>query len=566
MNELNKIRKYMLPLDTERLYKDEAISSISLSKEVANKINEIIEYINTLYKNDVEKEIEQDGKIRKAIVYMKDNLSNSLGELLEIMKSNGEIDNIIINTVNDSITKLNEIVLGLGNVLNYNAKGNGVSDDTVPLINASTDSRVYDKPFIVPEGKYLITSDIDLRGINIVDIKGDIITNNGSTVIIGSSSTNFNGIKVNIKKVPSLKVIGVKNSIIDINYCEKLHIFADGDDSDSSSTAYNQFYGAYAKEIILESVGTNIGWINENVFRIKRVEKLTIEGNYAHNNNHFEHINFEKGELNLLNGRNNYISARSEGSVTVNYGESSDVNHNFLEKEYYYKHYFGDDVNEDSKGTVSFYPVNKLQTERNLLLIDKYNKNYPISSINFKENGTFNGNTYNEIFHSNLIKIDKTFALKVKSDKPVLRVELKFYDINKNPIITEVDNFSDGKMVFNGESSEWLYSVGVNVDNDTINFYPGTAKYVEYRVIFGNETENIDTTYISLKLLKYINTDVYVTNTLKRNVYTAIPTSGYYEKGTILYGANPTSGNYVGIICTESGTPGVWKNFGQIVS
>lgn len=562
---MKQIEHFMLPKVSEDLFINEAKSSISLTKEVATKINELIEAYNELMKNESAKYNEQDGRIRQGILYMKDNLANTINELLEIMKNNGEIDTLIVDSVNETITEIRETLFPVGHIKRYGAYGDGAHNDTTALSNACTEARIKGTKLIIPDGIYLISGDIDMRYLN-VECTGEIKASGDHVVTIGSTSASTNGIKVNIKRAKNIKVLGVKNSLINIDYCEKLHLFADGDDSTASSIAYTQFYGAYAKEIIIDSTGTgeNIGWINENLFRIKRVEHISMDGNYGHNNNHFEHINLERGVLDLINCRNNYISARCEGGVTINNG--AEVNHNFIEKEYYYKHYFGENVTENQKGVISYYPVNKLQTERQLLHIDRYNKHYPVTALEFNANGYFNGNSYNAIYHSNLIKLDKSFSLKMKSNVAAFRVELNFYDENKNKIITEVDNFSDGKMKFNGEGANALYSIASNVSDDTVNFYPGVAKYVEYKVIFGNSVENINVEYVTVKLLKLINTDVYVTDTLVHDVYTQVPTSGYFEQGQILYGKNPIPGASVGIVCTQSGTPGVWNNFGSIAS
>ena len=44
------INKFMLPRLTEDMYEKEAISSIHLTKEIANKINELIEAYNFISK------------------------------------------------------------------------------------------------------------------------------------------------------------------------------------------------------------------------------------------------------------------------------------------------------------------------------------------------------------------------------------------------------------------------------------------------------------------------------------------------------------------------------------
>jgi len=46
----------------------------------------------------------------------------------------------------------------------------------------------------------------------------------------------------------------------------------------------------------------------------------------------------------------------------------------------------------------------------------------------------------------------------------------------------------------------------------------------------------------------------------------AIPTSGNYIKGDIVWNNNPAPTGYVGWICVRAGTPGEWKPFGQITS
>jgi hypothetical protein len=44
----------------------------------------------------------------------------------------------------------------------------------------------------------------------------------------------------------------------------------------------------------------------------------------------------------------------------------------------------------------------------------------------------------------------------------------------------------------------------------------------------------------------------------------AAPTTGRWMQGEIVYNTAPTSGGYVGWVCTASGSPGTWKTFGLI--
>jgi hypothetical protein len=45
---------------------------------------------------------------------------------------------------------------------------------------------------------------------------------------------------------------------------------------------------------------------------------------------------------------------------------------------------------------------------------------------------------------------------------------------------------------------------------------------------------------------------------------TAPPTAGTWTVGQIVFNSAPTAGGVIGWVCTTSGSPGTWKEFGQI--
>ena len=216
----------------------------------------------------------QNNKIDETCVYLKNNLSSELRVFLDSMNLSGELDRLITEVISDKITLLEDSVFPIGHVKRYGAIGDGIYDDTNAIIKAVIAAKETGKPLIFDDGKYLISSDINARLIKNIDIAGEIVTNNDSVFSVGGVSSDGSGYNIRIRKVKNIKVSGLKNSLLNIDFCEKLHLFADADDATITSIGYCQFYGAYAKEIIIESVGTNpdvIAWINENVFRIKRV-------------------------------------------------------------------------------------------------------------------------------------------------------------------------------------------------------------------------------------------------------------------------------------------------------
>ena len=94
---MKEIKHFLLPEHTNTLYENEALSSISLTKEVASKINEIVDVLNEFANDDIEWKQLIEGKINSSVVFMKDNLINSLYDLFVTLKNSGSIDDILTN-------------------------------------------------------------------------------------------------------------------------------------------------------------------------------------------------------------------------------------------------------------------------------------------------------------------------------------------------------------------------------------------------------------------------------------------------------------------------------------
>lgn len=107
---MNKITHFNLPENTNKLYADETRSSISLTVEVANKINEIVDALNKFSSDDLEWKQEQDGRVRGAVIYMKDNLQNSIDDLMRMLKNEGFIDERIKENIGILIERLDNLL------------------------------------------------------------------------------------------------------------------------------------------------------------------------------------------------------------------------------------------------------------------------------------------------------------------------------------------------------------------------------------------------------------------------------------------------------------------------
>lgn len=110
---MKRIENFILPEHTNKLYTEEAISSVSLTRDVAEKINELIDAYNAFTEIDLTWKHEQEGRIRKGVLYMKDNLLNSLSELMELLRDSGFIDERIkhySDYLNERLTNLLSVV------------------------------------------------------------------------------------------------------------------------------------------------------------------------------------------------------------------------------------------------------------------------------------------------------------------------------------------------------------------------------------------------------------------------------------------------------------------------
>lgn len=107
---MEKIKDYMLPENKNSIYHKEASSTIGLTRELAGKINEIVDFCNKFYADDLKWKQDQEGIIRKGVVFMKDNLVNSLQELMDILEREGFVENRIYTYTRDIVARLDNLL------------------------------------------------------------------------------------------------------------------------------------------------------------------------------------------------------------------------------------------------------------------------------------------------------------------------------------------------------------------------------------------------------------------------------------------------------------------------
>ena len=152
---MKKISKFILPENIDGLYKQEARSSIALAREVAEKINELVTAFNQFSTTDLAWKHEQEGRIRGGILYMKDNLMDSLQELLKLYDHDaikGAIKGAMLEAYGEDLKQMKVIVTPQM----FGAIGNGTINDRSAIEKAIASLKEGDILFF-PKGTYLMT-------------------------------------------------------------------------------------------------------------------------------------------------------------------------------------------------------------------------------------------------------------------------------------------------------------------------------------------------------------------------------------------------------------------------
>lgn len=118
------------------------------SNELSIKCAQVKAEIEKLAKTTEAQFLIQNQKIAETCIYIKENLSNAIRELLNDMQVSGDLDQIITDTVLDQIAALEDEIYPIGNVKRYGAVGDGTTDDTCALQAAAAAARENDMPLV----------------------------------------------------------------------------------------------------------------------------------------------------------------------------------------------------------------------------------------------------------------------------------------------------------------------------------------------------------------------------------------------------------------------------------
>lgn len=197
--------------------------------------------------------------------------------------------------------------------------------------------------FSNPDEDFLVESQVNLRYVPAITLLGRIVTDvdTFTPLLVGYSSDARVESTVEIKEVlwrnrpgtgvdpanlpnfPNLRIVGCKNTEFRLGNIDYVQIYADTDDTATSSVAYCNFYPQQIEKLELTTnptpAGSTVQWINENKFWGGRIRRIILSGTYGHNHNHWYAPTIEtNGVINMQVGESNRImQTRLEGGGIV---------------------------------------------------------------------------------------------------------------------------------------------------------------------------------------------------------------------------------------------------------
>jgi len=219
--------------------------------------------------------------------------------------------------------------------------GDGTTDDTTALTNAVNTAISSDNTLYIPQGLEIrITDTVDMKGLRSVRSEGKIIVDfdNGIGIRAGYDSRSGRPSKIHFACIYRganstsnilLRLVGLKNAVVDIQLCPYVQLYADSSDETISSIACSTFHwGTINKLELYGDSGTS--WINENLHIGGRFDTILIDSvSYPHNDNVFLKPCIELGSIQVMKGINNtFYDIRSEGDTQITFG--SDTYHNIV--------------------------------------------------------------------------------------------------------------------------------------------------------------------------------------------------------------------------------------------
>jgi len=459
------------------------------------------------------------------------------------------------------------------NVEWFGAVGDGSTDDTQAWEAAKEFIQLNGGIFFVPANlNCYIPHGIDLFGLSNIKIEGRISGDSEKTLTIGIRSQVALPFRAYLNRVNSLtvQVQGIKNGNVTINYADHLLLWADGASENIKSLSYSNFYLGYVDRLEINSKEAS-SWINENKFFGGRISDLLIDGVYNHNHNHFYSPTLENSTININVGSSNHIiNCRLEGENDIFFGERSWSNtitrswdsapgSNLAGQSRYRSTDLG-------RGNM-VSNIKDAYTKRQVVFeINSTSQNYNLNNIVKTSNGLLNvvfEGRYKNVLETGLIPINDDFGIELDSDASNWRMYVEAFDHQGRKIVTEpIGLISSGELKWTGSAARYQVDISTNHINASV-FKKSDVKFIKV-LVSPHNWERFS--FLTITLGQHVGTPIVfpILNKHQKPTINKVPAEGYWGAGDYADYLNPQPEGYKGLVCTASGTPGTWKEYGDI--
>lgn len=468
---MEKIKHYNLPEHTNSLYKNEAISSIGLTREIADKINELVDAYNTFSEEDLKWKQTQEGTIRKGIIYMKDNLLNTLHDMLKAYENNS-IKDSILHFYGEELDKMRFFATPQM----FGAFGDGVTNDTNAIIHA-INSLEKGGILYFPKGTYLMTG-------KAVPINKPDITFMGEGLILCDYGFR--------PKANNFKAFGMRMESVTYSQ-ESRAFYIDNSDTEGNRNKYiknftfkdcsfkNFFYsvcavgGSYSYDGTEESIGYPVRDVviencysetyndkNAGHFQCIQIENISYINNRTYGGQNASSYNAIKGN-GYIRVIGNYDHNNSYASCEIENGSGKAVvANNTFNSKIWIDDSFDAVVNGNTtEGGISVTVGSNVGDSKNIIISNNTTKN-----IRCEQFGTYLGGIIQNVnIIGNTVKGDNTHGIWISGNA------VKFAKISNN-IITGTNTTNDIAIQRNGQLTCYISG---NIGNGKIILIAGTG-------------------------------------------------------------------------------------------
>ena len=412
------------------------------------------------------------------------------------------VNNMNLIALSNDNSLVAELMTDIVNVLQFGAKGDGITNDTLALQTASTYAQNNQLEFYVPE-KTFKSNALSFTLIPIITIKGNISGIEQNTEFLFDYAGLNSAPIININKITNnsiLKMLGIESGEVNIRRAYKLLLTTDENtDRRHTSQCYNTFNLGFINQLEIY-VATQDGYINENLFIGGRFASIYLhgDGTFSPSENTFMKCFSEDTSINIAQGDNNiFYDIRAEGLQNITCGENAigNVFHRTwssrtgVSMRSKYNNYV---IDESTDNKVNLNGKNMFELNKSIEHI-AFSINVFNNPANLRKYGTTQDTLIvsgtNNVYKSSMVLLpDTTFGLTFVADNKNIEYIIQMFDETGN-LLTEDPLIKNDSPTFTWNSSK----NGYVADSSAYNAYwilltpNANAKYM--RVIVNGRTE-----------------------------------------------------------------------------